>query len=479
MIVLVVLFLTTILLLYFIWGAESDVSVSDIIPSQKESNAEIELSTDQVCPGRCVYTKGDGTFRIVASCEFYYIRTLNFFKDICEQSTVMASEISKEQYSEALKSHESLVFSYGYSIPFQEFCSFYDIKRTSTFENISAIDEFSLSVAAEDSILVADNKNGRYYRLISDQHQESFEAPIAGQNDLSCYDVSAILGFGSDKLFPISTEFVLSTLKYSAAPEGEDGYGEEIAKYIFGDTFNFVRRIKDSFGNTTYMYGYGQKTLTVSADGRIEYKEEAGSGSSQGFFGDLKTAINFASVIVPVRGSMDLKLNSVLCLKAVSASGTGKAASYTYTFCQKQPSGYETCGSQMPLIEITVKGGKAVSYKGTYLYTRSGGQTAVAAPTADTANILASLSATQEELALLAGRYESLDPVYYMLPDNAAESSAAPGSSGNPGASGSSGASGAPAAISLAKGTLIPAWRLTLSDGTTTYYDLFSGAALQ
>ena len=69
----------------------------------------------------------------------------------------------------------------------------------------------------------------------------------------------------------------LSEMPFGAA-DGSKEVGTDAARAVFGDTFSFVRRITDSFGNVTYMYGYGEKNLYLYAEGAIEYRTTVSGG---------------------------------------------------------------------------------------------------------------------------------------------------------------------------------------------------------
>ena len=68
---------------------------------------------------------------------------------------------------------------------------------------------------------------------------------------------------------------------------------EDVAENIFGDTLDFVRKITDVSGNETYMYGYGQKRLTLYVNGNIEFKEDINEENSPNFYNDLETTLRF------------------------------------------------------------------------------------------------------------------------------------------------------------------------------------------
>lgn len=48
---------------------------------------------------------------------------------------------------------------------------------------------------------------------------------------------------------------------------------QSLAASAFGSDLSFVKKIEDSDGSIIYLYGYGEKSLKVSVDGKIEYNQ--------------------------------------------------------------------------------------------------------------------------------------------------------------------------------------------------------------
>ena len=87
----------------------------------------------------------------------------------------------------------------------------------------------------------------------------------------------------------------LADIPYSTEIDTKEAdYIREFAQSFFGDSLDFVRRIEESKGNIIYMYGYSDKTLTITPNNGIEYKEKEGpAGSDVGYLKSLEIALEY------------------------------------------------------------------------------------------------------------------------------------------------------------------------------------------
>ena len=440
MIIIVVLFLATILLLYLIWGGSKEVKAADLIPSFGKDNEDTHLWS-VVEPEKVYYSAGNGSFRCVTDSYYSYYNVMESFRNLSDNSTVMATEIARDQYEEALRNHPSIVCVFSYEFPFADLCAELGIGGSSAYAGIGNITEICLSSIAQDSLLVANYSSGKCYRLVSDSMSVEFKEPLNYRPDYFCYDVSSVLGAGGSGLFPLLTQTQMANSAYRSEGFFEAGESIEIARVVFGDSFDFVRRISDGFGNYTFMYGFGQKTLTLGKDGSVEYKTEAGSGNSQGFFGDLKVAENYFYNVLGHYITLN-KTSASLKLKDVKQTGSGKTASYTFCFAMHFPP-YDICGSEKYALEIKVEKGQVSWLKSTVVPVDIKYDPTLPHDVFDAANVLAANAPSSEAFISMAENYRSMEEVFFMK-----------------------------------DGELIPAWRLTLSDGSVYYFDIITGEAL-
>ena len=319
-VILVVLFLTTILLLYLLWGPSFSPNIAQIF--EPESNYMPVNAADYIEPLYVAYCRGGEAFSFAADPKHEFAEGVNTFAAYNSAEALLA-EISESTYKEAMGTFKSAQICLGYNVPFLEFCEYFGIGRVMGADSIEYMESFAFSEASSESVFIKDGTNHKFYRLL---FAESHAVP---ENDKSDgfglrYYAGDILGGGSNALISLSGESHLESLIFNA--ESDDQSRREMAEAVFGDTFDFVRRITDSFGNNTYMYGYGQKTLSSNVSGRFEYQSEQGSAENAGFFKELESALEFA------KGFGGLEDDLVLC--NVSRS-RGKTQGYVFEFCQK------------------------------------------------------------------------------------------------------------------------------------------------
>lgn len=439
-VILVVLFLTTILLLYLIWGDKQTgvVKMSDLIPVFGEEAVEIDPK-DIICPSKIYYTAGDGAFWPVVKREAVFKESNDVIKELSGSTEIMATEITKNQYDEAVKNYESVQLLFGYSVPFTEYCNLFEISRSSTFANIANFDAMAFSAAAKDSVLIADEAGGKYYRLLSEKEQSLEKLMQSSLGKISYFEAASILGLGGGKLFPLNGDLNLTQAAFENDYNGTEEKRQEIARQIFGENFSFVRRIADSFENYTFMYGYGQRSLTLNADGNIEYKNEAGDGESKGFFGDLKTAAEFAERV----GGFIETNGAGFVLKNAQTSGSGKTAIYTYYFDQQSDDEFGICRDSGYAMIITVEKGSVSYYKRNSLAPQNSSSAVFYSPVYAAANAMAADADSTESFESLAENFTSMQPALYAK-----------------------------------DGILIPVWQLHLNDGSNLCFDLYTGEKL-
>ncbi|MCQ2552948.1 MAG: hypothetical protein MJ150_01405 [Clostridia bacterium] len=352
-----------ILLLYLVFVRDTAVDISSIIPfSQNQTQENTQLATDVVAPDMVIYSNGAGAKTNSNNKTVLYGNLCTFFSVFTDQSSSMVTEISKDQMDWSTDQTVSMEFKFNYRIPFLQFCNAYGIQRASGFSNIENLTSIVLTNAAKDSILIKDEIAGKYYRIIS-ENERDWAKEIIGSIKIvgdSAYPANQVLGVDSNVYIPISVTKKTESLPFSYEEYKEDSPElEMVAEAIFGGTLSFVRRISDSFGNITYMYGYGQKTLSIQADGTLEYKNTAvKSGESAGFFGDLQTALNFASMC---GGFNNDDSHPVFVLSYAQVAGNDRNAKHTYYFTQSLD-GEPIIGDDALAMRITVESGQVSSY---------------------------------------------------------------------------------------------------------------------
>lgn len=349
-IILVVLFFTTILLLYLNWTQSgSKFSIADIIPIEIRK-AEYVSENQILRPSRIIISdESSKSFSEFNGNSVTVFDTAKAeVKKLLGSSGVIVTEITKEQYDAAMGEFGSVQLYFDCSIPFGSFCEHVGDRAPASSD--IADDFYILAFSEADNLSFFIRSEGGCFRIISDVETgavNTIKSLVTGKETIM-YPASEILGGASDVYIPINMEINY----YEGAASPYIAAGEEIAETVFGDTFDFVRKISDTFGNVTYMYSYGAKRLTVSADGRLEFKEDTTAGTSNGFYADLETAIAFLSSTDSFAAG-DLRLYKVEELRSMQAN---RIRGYRFTFIQ--PAGDLGVASEDPAAVIEVLGGK-------------------------------------------------------------------------------------------------------------------------
>lgn len=390
-VILVVLFFTTILLLYLLWSqdAQSRIQLPDIL-TQRQS-AEVPAAEIMLLPDRAVYSMGDGSYRQTeeGTAELFEAG-LGAMSSVLEETGAAASEITETQYMDAMEAYRSLTINFSYHIPFAELCSRRDIALPPGAEVIQSLTVLAFSEAAAQSIFIFDGRQGKYYRLYSQSETDVF-AGMTSEQDMTAlttyYTVGNILGGENKQLVPLTAQSRLVPLSWRVeSEETSQSVRQALAEALFGENFDFVRRITDNFGNVTYMYGYGQKTFTHQVDGVLEYKNETADETAGGFFRDLETALAFVAAH-GTWNSLDGREIRFFLMEAETVAA-GKQEGYRFRFGMKimdHPVFYEGGAP----IEIEVLDGQISYYRRDVISADADGAAGESRPAQDPANVIA------------------------------------------------------------------------------------------
>lgn len=306
--ILVVLFLSTVLLLYFFWG---NISFDDLRNSPAQVAGEVPTVADLLKPDQITVNFGNDNYTVIPPDGIWYNNTDkdSFVKELKRfgpTDNVIAVEITYAQYQQVMK-YESIWADFNYDIPMKDFCAGFKIDNPQSYDAIETVTGIGYSTAEKgNSLYVYDGKNHKYYRIVADSDKSGvsantnfpeFIASIQAQGNNIYYPISTYMANDNNTLIPPSVKANLRKFPfqqdiYSYQTEKINAKAEE----FFGRNFDFVRNITEENGTVIYMYGYGQNVLIVNTDGSIEYKEEQTSSSGDQSFKDaLETAVNFVA----------------------------------------------------------------------------------------------------------------------------------------------------------------------------------------
>ncbi len=297
---LVVLFLMTILLLYFSWKdsffGSIKIPVDFLTPEKTVSLPNFE---ELIKPSEIVVNFGSDTHTVVNTKGYaYWDAMLLELNGFMKMKNLKVTEITKNQFDEAMN-FRSMRIKFDFNLPFKDTLAQYGIQQDSKNIQIDMLTAIGYSTAIPDSLIIYDGKNQKYFRFVSEYDLKAL-ASIIDKIEKNPFDpyfpMSVFLGIDSKILMPISVKTQMT----------EIGYGKEFNYYetekivafaqaFFGEGFDFVRKITENNGTTIYMYGYGQKILILNKDGAIEYKEEIGDAPNVplSYYDSLNYAVNF------------------------------------------------------------------------------------------------------------------------------------------------------------------------------------------
>ena len=452
--VIVVLFLTTILLLNLTWRSESSggfrlSSVLDLIGP----DVWVPQASELLQPDYAVYGFGDATYAVDRSrVQERYQEMLQLLMQQSDTSALLVSEVTPQQYRDMMTGFRSLRVVLSCGVPFSEFCEANGISRPSSTDPVGYVESFILSDAAPESIFV--EGRGSCWRFLSDS-EENIATPLLSSMERSeptYYTAGSLFGNANLSLLPLSGSSNLAPAPVTRETgEERERSVREMAESIFGENFDFVRRITDSFGNITYMYGYGEKTLTCLTDGSFEYKTEPMEGPDPGFFGSLQAAVAY----VATHGGWGTdRRDLAFCLCGAAEEGSGRSKLYTFEFAQKM-GGVKLLSEDGPALIVKVSAGEVSYYRRAAVQSAAlYGEMQVAA---EAANVLAGnchlissvlgsnlLAATSdEEFSFVAEKFRDATPAYVVTEDG-----------------------------------MEPAWVITMDGGTKLFFGLYDAVPL-
>ncbi len=369
-VILVVLFFMTILLLYFLWYGMPSAKFA--FSKQEEPTKAIEMES-VVIPENILISKGGEDFvnDHTGRGMLWNAYILPEIRRMCSASPMVTEEISKEQYKK-IENSNAVIAQFAYLMDFTDFCKSFDIKEFQGIDKIESFSELSFSTASTESIFVSDPQREKYYRLIGNFKTDIMDKIMELANDgdfQTYYRLGTLTGNDSkyDVFVPIDEPKAIPDFELGRTlSEISEKEHDKIAEAYFGNSFDFVRKVKENDGTVAYMYGYGKITLTIDLKhGAVEYKNDSDKAGSQTALQALNTALAFAGqkrCFETVAGDV-----SQVVLKKISAisdesSNQNKKTGYKFEF-GILADGYEIFSNNKSAIVIDVVNGEV-----TYFY---------------------------------------------------------------------------------------------------------------
>lgn len=218
----------------------------------------------------------------------------NDLKPVIKKSFSKELNIEEIDYEEYLlkKDKRSIEFQFkgGLSNEFFELSLGLEDSNISDLEDVTQI---LIPVLDDDRIYIETNES-RYYSIksISEKEREilaSKRVVIENSYYERYYSIKSLYNINNDLLISIDNP---KKLPFLTSKPIKDFDKEEnimfLAQKFLGSNLDFAKRIEETSGASSFIYGLGEKTLRVSVSGDIEYKNE----SIQGHNKNLKEAYN-------------------------------------------------------------------------------------------------------------------------------------------------------------------------------------------
>ena len=302
-VILVVLFLLTILLLYFFWKdiKFGEVHLNDFRLSAREEFYETVEVTDVIVPTHIDICLENGTYtKIEEKTEEYWSGDeggmLGLFKSFVSSGDEFIEEITEAQYDGVME-RVSAKAVFDYYLPFRDYCALLGVSNPAGSEMIGVISEMGFSRGSVESMFIYDAEKDKYFRIVSDVTSESFinsiEAGAALENT-TYYPLESFTGVDLKReiLVPAFLEKNIAVVTATADfAGGHANIANTLARNFFSGSFDFVRRIQEENGRVIFVYGYGEKRLTIDPDGTVSYRSDAASMTKVAYFDAMRLAL--------------------------------------------------------------------------------------------------------------------------------------------------------------------------------------------
>lgn len=368
---IVVLVVSAILLLYFLWENDTFNNVKTPIDIFSETQKpELSKPADFVVPENISVNLGTGKYKSGDKMtDAYWREFIGKFKQFSLSENLFVEEIKQEQWDQAA-GYTSLKVDFTYEISLTNLCLVFEINQPSAYNTIEIVSSMLYSEGSKESIIIFDEKNRRYYRLAASQNIGLFSDLIKKieENEEDDYlPMSEPLGasVNNDCLITLEKHTNIQVLSFESeiAAEG-DAKVREIAQLFFGENFDFIRRIKETNNTTVYVYGYGEKLLTSSQDGSFEYREEFSGGAAQeSFYNSFRICSEYIDKHGGFKAERSQRSQAITpYLQDVHAIEQDKRKGYRFTFGIKID-GLPVCYQTRNAFVIEVIGAQVTYYK--------------------------------------------------------------------------------------------------------------------
>jgi hypothetical protein len=304
-IVIVVLVISAILLLYFLWDNSARIRLR--LPTLG-LGASISIKMQEIImPEKIIVNFGSENYTVLSSTDeiWYYPADdktksfINALKDMAMNETTSQSLISEKDYDEVVR-NRSIQADFPFAIPLREYGVEFGIKQLERMDIIDTFTTLVYSEASPESFFIGNKQEDKYYRLTTQNELNDFKDIIAAIEKIQntyFYPLRTFAGVDNQVMLPLDLSINIPDVRYykhDVWSDTDNSSGlNDLAKLYFGESFDFTRKVTEGNGAIVYVYGYGEKVLVIKTDGTFEYSSKSDVSGSAGFFDALRTALEF------------------------------------------------------------------------------------------------------------------------------------------------------------------------------------------
>jgi hypothetical protein len=199
-------------------------------------------------------------------------------------------EISKDDYVRAF-SENSLMVRMPFEMPIEDFYSLFSSEVLSNDVKSIYPKEYLMREGNVRSLFLFDERNQKYYLIKHKTLTHDIGSVISRIKDSDYIEyrkisdrfsltstVSTSYNQKNYELIPYLYDFMFPTISIENEVRLQEAYFTNdvsgITSAVFGNRLDFVKRLKDVNDSVVLMYGYGDKSITVSHDGKISYRKK-------------------------------------------------------------------------------------------------------------------------------------------------------------------------------------------------------------
>jgi len=270
---LAMLFVLSVLLTQRLWIIipSSEIFAKEIDNAVEE---EFNIYAEILSPQSYVYNFGGGYHTIFfTDPNDTWSEVVRMIDDFTEKGFTYET-LDMEQWQDA-NEYKSVKMSFSFPLPLELFYS--DFGLWDIGEEMKYIDNLIMPAKDGSVIYIADKSKGIYLKLKGQPIAGSVASKIDEVEALPYTDyfrTEDILGIETDILLPINFEEGIPKAEVAMEMDVSDkAQITAMAGRIFGETFDFVKKIEETDGSIVYISNYGEKVLKIQSDGLLEYTE--------------------------------------------------------------------------------------------------------------------------------------------------------------------------------------------------------------